>query len=224
MKDTFLNNLNTDLTIIEQNTIEQSSSSLWHSERRKRLTASKFGRIFKLRDSTNRTKIIKELLIGSFSGNKYTNYGIDNEPRALAEFSKYMEKAIFPCGLKINAKYSYLAASPDGIIGEDLVEVKCPYTVQSFQPKQAIIENKIKFAYFDENNTFRLKRNHPYYYQVQGQLFISDKKYCYFVFWTPKGFLYEKIGQDIECWNKMFPKLKLFYFEFMLPALLTNDH
>jgi len=32
-----------------------------------------------------------------------------------------------------------------------------------------------------------LKKNHQYYFQVQGQLHITKINVCYFVVWTPKG-------------------------------------
>lgn len=35
----------------------------------------------------------------------------------------------------------------------------------------------------------KLKTSHDYYYQVQGQLHITDRKYCYFAVWTPKGII-----------------------------------
>jgi hypothetical protein len=38
-----------------------------------------------------------------------------------------------------------------------------------------------------------LKRTHAYYFQVQGQLLITGRQFCYFVIWTPKGLILEKI-------------------------------
>jgi hypothetical protein len=35
---------------------------------------------------------------------------------------------------------------------------------------------------------FKLKRNHDYFYQIRGQLHVTQRQYCYFVFWTPKGY------------------------------------
>ena len=32
----------------------------------------------------------------------------------------------------------------------------------------------------------RLKRKHPYYYQIQTQIFVSEKEYADFVVWTKK--------------------------------------
>ena len=35
-----------------------------------------------------------------------------------------------------------------------------------------------------EDNTPQLKRRHDYYYQIIGQLGITDVRYCDFIVWT----------------------------------------
>jgi len=50
----------------------------------------------------------------------------------------------------------------------------------------AIQSNKIKYCSIKDGTLF-LKRNDNYYYQVQGQLHISQNTYCYFCVRTPKG-------------------------------------
>ncbi|KAF0746051.1 Uncharacterized protein FWK35_00019499, partial [Aphis craccivora] len=44
----------------------------------------------------------------------------------------------------------------------------------------------IKYCSIKDRTLF-IKRNDNYYHQVQGQLHISQKTYCYFCVWTPKG-------------------------------------
>lgn len=90
---------------------------------------------------------------------------------------------------------SIFGASPDGLIEDDaIVEVKCPKTASKMHPKEAIEQKIINFCTLDENLHMQLKRNHNYYYQVQGQLHITQRSLCYFVFWTPLGMLVEKVG------------------------------
>lgn len=59
-------------------------------------------------------------------------------------------------------------------------------------PGKGIAQNKIDFCKV-EDNTLKLKQNHNCFYQVQGQLHITCRNYCYFVVWSPKGLLYENI-------------------------------
>ena len=59
-------------------------------------------------------------------------------------------------------------ASPDGLIGEDgLIEIKCPIasTMCGY-----LLENKLPTEYFP---------------QIQGQLFITGRKWCDFVAYYP---------------------------------------
>ncbi|KAL1006992.1 hypothetical protein UPYG_G00080290, partial [Umbra pygmaea] len=38
----------------------------------------------------------------------------------------------------------------------------------------------------DEQGSIRLKRDHTLYYQVQMQLFVTEKPYCDFTLWTER--------------------------------------
>ena len=118
-------------------TIHQSTSNLWYTERRKRLTASYFGKICKMRPSTNPANTIKALLYSTFSGNKYTDYGKDHEHNARKHFSKMIDKDVTECRFFVGKDdYCYLGASPDGLIDDDgLVESKCPYKGKDSTPE-----------------------------------------------------------------------------------------
>jgi hypothetical protein len=81
----------------------------------------------------------------------------------------------------------FLATKPDGLIGDDsIIEIKCPFSIKDLTLLDAYKEKKLKFMYVQSGNLF-LKKIHSYYYQTQGQLHITDRKYCYFVVWTLKG-------------------------------------
>lgn len=203
-------------------TVNQRNEPLWHQERKKRLTASNFGRIHNLLNSTDREKVAKDMIFSTFTGNIYTKYGIENEINAIKDFEKLLGKSVIACGLFVHQEYPFLAASPDGLVDEDaLVEIKCPYKARNVCPEDAIAQKLVQFATFDDG-IFRLKRTNNYYFQVQGQLFVTGKQFCYFIVWSPHGLLYEKIARDEECWKKLFPKLETFYFENLLPILLAQ--
>lgn len=71
---------------------------------------------------------------------------------------------------------------------------------------------------FCGERTYKLKENHPYYDQVQGQLFVSNKLACDFVVWTPKDFVIVRIPQDIV-WQSNILVLTYFYFHKFVPHL-----
>ncbi|CAH1141268.1 unnamed protein product [Phyllotreta striolata] len=221
-KNAFLKQLERLPGDVEKMTRNQVNNPVWFEERRKRLTASNFGRICKLLDTTNRKKVVESLLHDTFKGNIYTKWGTDNEPCARSNFEKLLNVVVKDCGLFVHPDYPFLAASPDGLIEPDgLVEIKCPYKAKEVAPDEGIESGLIKYAKL-EKGALKLNKEDKYYYQVQGQLFVTGRTYCYFVIWTPKGLLYEKILRDEQLWNKMLPKLEEFYFDHLLPALLKE--
>ena len=97
------------------------------------------------------------------------------------------DKKITDCGLFIYKERPYLGSSPDGVTEDgDLIEIKCPYSCVHLTPEEGVRQNKIKFLE-EKVKTFILKRNENYYYQIQGQLAITGRRYCYFIVWTPLG-------------------------------------
>ncbi|KAJ8984108.1 hypothetical protein NQ317_017317 [Molorchus minor] len=211
-----------EIEIIARLTVNQRAEPLWFEERRKRLTASNFGKVFKLLDKTDRKNLVNQITNSTFVGNMYTKYGNENEKNAIKDFENLLGVCVVNCGLFIHQDYPFLAASPDGLIEENaIIEVKCPYKAKELTPEEAINKNLIQYATI-ENGAFTLKRSDHYYYQVQGQLFVTGRQFCYFVVWTPLGLVYEKIVRDEACWSKMFPKLENFYFQHMLPVLLEE--
>jgi hypothetical protein len=53
-------------------------------------------------------------------------------------------------------------------------------------PEEAFENKKLNCIYL-KNGNLKLKNSHDYYFQVQRQLEISERQYCYFVVWTSKG-------------------------------------
>lgn len=196
---------------LEIRTKRQNQCKEWYIERKKRLvftkinltgsiltlsfdciiihslTTSLFGKICKLREKTSRVKTVNDILFGTFTGNTATRYGIANEIVAKKQLEAQLKIKILPSGLFVDINLPFLAASPDGIIGDDsLVEIKCPSSAKELSPEEAVTIGKIKSCLVN-NRQLQLKRSDNYYYQVQGQLHISRRMYCYFCIWTPKG-------------------------------------
>lgn len=97
----------------------------------------------------------------------------------------------------IHKSKPYLAASPDGLIGKDgIIEIKCPPSIKEYTPEEAVDKKKIKYMISDGKKV-TLKKTDNYYYQVQAQLNITERNYCYFVVWTPKGNYYMTIIIDV---------------------------
>ena len=53
-----------------------------------------------------------------------------------------------------------------------------------------------------------LKRDHPYFAQIQGQMAIGERPWCDFVVYTNKGFSVHRVLFDSDYWvNILLPKL-----------------
>lgn len=78
-------------------------------------------------------------------------------------------------GLVVREALPHLGASPDGLVYcphcnpyHGVIEVKCPYSFKDMHPKEVALSDNF-FCSLDENKILRLKKNHAYYYQVQGK-------------------------------------------------------
>lgn len=80
--------------------------------------------------------------------------------------------------------------------------------------KRSRIAKKIGFCLEFRGDELKLKRNHHYYYQIQGQLNISRRNICYFVVYIDDNhpIFVEEIVKDEILWKvEMFPTLTKFY-------------
>ncbi|KAL4083865.1 hypothetical protein QTP88_029181 [Uroleucon formosanum] len=213
----------TDISKLERRTIDQSNNEEWKKERLSRLTASNFGKICKMRKTTIRKNTIISILYQSyyFHGTTATSYGIQFESIAKTEFETMYNLKVLPAGLFVDFNLPFLAASPDGLIGNDaIIEIKCPYSAKDLSPVDAQKQNKLKFMEIESENLI-LKKNYNYYFQVQGQLHITQRNVCYIVVWTPKGISVDTIYRDDEFWNtKMETSLAEFYLDHLLPEII----
>lgn len=193
------------------------NNPLWWSLRNKILTASNFGKICRMRNHTSTASTIDYMIYKRLERDCF-NWGVVHEKFAKKSLERSTNKKIESCGLFIHKDLYFLGASPDGLIGKDgLVEIKCPYSAQDMTPEEGIEARKIRF--WKKNMT--INKNHHYYYQIQGQLEVTSRKYCLFACWTPKGIKIEKIERDPNFWKtEMEPQLIYFYFNCLLPELV----
>ena len=108
-------------------------------------------------------------------------YGKEKEGEALAELNKFLTETgaatVEPCGLFVDTSKPFLAASPDGVVGrEAVVEVKCPLRCLETSLEWLARHDQTFCLQRDlSSGGLRLRRNHDYYYQIQGQMHISKR-------------------------------------------------
>ena len=145
------------------------------------------------------------------------------EPVDLKEYERYMFStrnpvSVFKIGLVVSMASPFLEASPHGKVIDrgcskpfGLVEVKFPYTKFHVSPLEACAD--VSFLAENVSGKPRLKREHQYYFQIQGQLRNMGASWCDFVIYTNKGMSMERITFDPQFWNVLNEGLKNSYFE-----------
>ena len=217
---------------IERSTREQASSEVWKSERRKRLTASKVAAIAKMRKTTKRSKKVQELLYSTFRGNEATQYGMQMEDITQKDYISYHQHTgnhsltVQKCGLFVSPATPWLAASPDGLVYDPvnavqpfgLVEFKNPHSARAKTLDEACDSTTFCLEK-EERGAYKLKKRHDYHYQIQCQLYCTNREWCDFVMRTDRVLHIERIYRDRVWWDEQLLKLEKFYFNALLPEL-----
>ena len=165
---------------VESNTKDQSNSALWKKERRMRLTASSFGEIFKRNPSLKCKPIIQRLLYSNFRGNRYTIFGLQAETSAIKEYIQMKKEEgvnvnVQKSGLNIDREKKFLGASPDGKVvcadwSQGLLEIKSVLQKNTMFFEEACKKQQDFCLESDGKGKLRIKKNHRFYYQCQGQM------------------------------------------------------
>ncbi|XP_041988658.1 uncharacterized protein LOC121740029 [Aricia agestis] len=213
---------------IEHLTIGQHENDVYNTHRCNRLTASQFGMICKRKSTTPCHNHVKTIL---YKNNILTNdmsYGQRNESVARTLFTEKMKKNVRPAGLFIDKEFGFLGASPDGVIEEEksILEIKCfPSLARNNQDMNAAAKDRKNFPlYIDNNGSLQINKKHNYYYQIQGQLRVSQMKKCYFVGYISPAhdITVLEIERDENFILDMLPKLVSFYKNSVLPEVVLR--
>lgn len=182
----------TTIANLEQATVKQSKTEVWKKHRLGRITSSRMHRVFTLRESTDRSKVVQDILQPRSVTMPAMTYGIQNEPIARLAYIKYSRifHDGFMCaesGLVIDQNLPHLGASPDGLVececcGKGCLEIKCLKTYESGIPDPDTSVNLDNN--FPISSDFEVKRGHKFYTQVQGHMLICKVDYCDLYLWS----------------------------------------
>ena len=164
----------------------------WYNIRKGKMTASNAETI--IANGKGLETYIYNLMAEYHSSAEKENYinadmqrGIDLEPEARLEFEFYTNLDVQEVGFIEHNEF--IGVSPDGLIGNDgLIEIKCPNDSIYFK---LLLSNNIKPEYIA---------------QMQMQMYVTDRQYCYFVSYNPnfeKSLYIKKINRDEEMIDKL---------------------
>jgi hypothetical protein len=203
---------------LEVATVGQADNLLWKSERLKRISASRFGRICKMTDRTDPFKLAKSMMSHRELNTDAVVYGRMHESIAVNRYEEMVGVVTKPCGLFVSTVYPFLCASPDRVVSDQLLlEVKCPYTARDVN----ITPESVPFL-TDCYGVVTLKTNHEYYYQIQGQMLCTGASAVDFVIYTNIDTKIIKIDRHQQFIDEMIVKLQVFFNTAFRQALLEK--
>lgn len=220
-----------DQTCIDKLTTGQADNSKWFLYRRGMITGTTIRRVFTKMVSitngkSNESDSLVKTIVGDskFRGNRATRYGTQNEDYAVREYermtaSKHRNFRVLKSGLLVYKKHAFIGGSPDGICCCDchsnwILEVKCPLTLKDKSVEQ------FTHSFLNQNST--VKKNHPYYAQLQTNMAISQLHQSDFVLWSNKGCKIITIKFDPEHWNDLLSQAVPFFRQYVAPVLLDR--
>ncbi|XP_065088331.1 uncharacterized protein LOC135709533 [Ochlerotatus camptorhynchus] len=197
---------------MEELTRGQNTSPKWFEARKSRLTASRIKDVITAMQTASKKSTACSVIPARFNFKRATlqnipaiAWGTKHEDIAFKGFinHRYNSKTFRKCGIYIDTRRHYLAASPDAIseCGNEIVEIKCPYSIR--------YSEAVKAPFLDTDG--HLKPNHKYFYQIQTQMHVTQTKVCHFVVYTLKGIHTEIVQYDKEFMDKVLPTLDSFY-------------
>ena len=194
--------------------MEQRSEE-WFAARKSKITGSMVGAILGFNpwmtpQDAMRTMVRSHFDAESeFTGNIATEYGVLNEPSALADLEMQMGNDIEEVGFIVHPEHEWLGASPDGFYMKDaIVEIKCPFG------KRHDIEPNFKSA-----------AEQPHYYaQTMIEAYCAQREWVYFYQWNAYGDKLETYRLDEHWLSENIPKLHAFYDLFLLECKDPERH
>lgn len=157
--------------------MEQGSES-WFAARCGKVTASRVADIIaktKTGYSTSRDNYLAQLVVERMTGKpaeSYSNaamqWGTDTEPFARAAYEAKADILVTEVGFITHPWITMSGASPDGLAGDGLVEIKCPNTATHIQ---TLLDQKVPEKYIT---------------QMMWQMACTERPWCDFVSFDPR--------------------------------------
>jgi len=150
----------------------------WFSARLGKVTASRVADVLakiKSGESASRKNYKMELVVQRLTGKtgeSFTNaameWGTEQEPFARMAYEAHTSTFVKEEGFVDHPTIEGFGCSPDGIVGDGLIEIKCPNTANHIE---TVLENKAPSKYIP---------------QMQCQMACTGAKWCDFVSFDPR--------------------------------------
>ncbi len=158
----------------------EQGTEAWFKARLGKVTASKLNDVMAVLKSGGeaasrknyRTQLVIERMTDWIEADGYKNaamqWGTDTEPLARMAYMLHTGNDVVEVGF-VEHETLQAGASPDGLVGNDgLIEIKCPNSANHLE------------------TLLTAKPPTQYYAQMQGQMWITGRKWCDFVSYDPR--------------------------------------
>ena len=123
------------------------------------------------------------------------------------------------CGLFVSVVNPFLAATPGRVLCENtILEVKCPYSARDRDVTLA----SIPYLKHSDDGALYPDLQHSYCYQLQGQLYCSNRRLCYFVVYSRKSMRVITVEYNQQFVDNMITQLQDFYSNFFKVAMIER--
>uniref|UniRef100_A0A8C9X6E5 YqaJ viral recombinase domain-containing protein n=1 Tax=Sander lucioperca TaxID=283035 RepID=A0A8C9X6E5_SANLU len=203
---------------IEISTKEQSTCTEWHQLRHPRITSTRFREVCHTKAQTSAENLAKRLLRPCHQTADMRR-GLEMECTAIEEYCRVREVNHYQCGFLIHPDAPWMGSSPDGMVYDPksqpvfgLVEVKCPNVASYVDCPYIALRD----------GTPTLRKTHPYFWQIQGQMLVSGCEWCDFVVYTQEDMFVERIPRDNEITDIIKERVDYFFFYVYLSTFLCS--
>lgn len=150
----------------------------WFAARLGKVTASRVADVIaktKSGYSASRDNYMADLIVERLTGQKASSFsnaamewGTEQEPHARAAYSAYTGELVEEVGFIDHPRIANSGASPDGLVGDGLVEIKCPATATHLD---TLLAGTVPSKYIP---------------QMQWQMACTNTRFCDFVSYDPR--------------------------------------
>jgi hypothetical protein len=133
--------------------------------------------------------------------------------------------SVSECGFFVRKNHGFLGASPNTLANDPscsdpkgLVKIKHIQMTDNESLTDSLLRKRICSS---KNDLIELNINHQYFYQVQQQMYVTQRKWTDFVVKGSESndIFCQRINFSQEFWNAIFPKLYLFFQRWMAPEI-----
>ena len=156
----------------------EQRTDAWFDARLGKVTASRVADVMartKTGMSASRQAYLDQLVVEIITGTRADSFsstamqwGVDTEPLARAAYEARIGELVDETGFHVHPRIEQSGASPDGLIGEGLIEIKCPSPTTHIE---YLVSKKVPTKYV---------------HQMQWQMACLGRPWCDFLSYDPR--------------------------------------